>query len=74
MSKIINLNAMRKGFDRRCREGCQFASKTHGKSCPVHGGQSKPLMTLEELAIENIEQAYKIRELEKKVNRMESKC
>jgi hypothetical protein len=61
---IVNLEALKMGYDRRCSKGCQYSSKLH-KSCPEHGGRSKKLMTLEELAIENIEQAHEIRQLKK---------
>ena len=65
-SKPVNLEAIRAGFDRRCKHGCQFSSKIH-KSCPEHGGKPKHLITLEELAIENIEQAHEIYTLKKRI-------
>jgi len=67
MSKIVNLEAIRAGFNRRCRKGCQFSSKVH-KQCPEHGGRARHLMTLEELAIQNIEQAHEIHMLKTRLN------
>lgn len=66
MSKVVNLDAIRAGFDRRCRKGCQFSSKVH-EQCPEHGGKANHLTTLEELAIENIEQAHEIHVLKKRL-------
>lgn len=65
-NKIINLDAIRAGYDRRCRKGCEFSSKVHAK-CPEHGGRSKHIMTLEELAIQNIELAHEVHTLKKQL-------
>ena len=66
---ILNLDAMRHGYDRRCRKGCQFSS-AHHKKCPEHGGRSKRIVTLEELVVSYMEKLHEIHRLKKEIKNL----